>query len=236
MPAPSFGERVLSFYESLRPPRSIPRGVEVLAPYRTPLVRDCMQRFYHKFFSDSHERVFILGINPGRFGAGVSGIPFTDGVALETLCGISNELPRRRELSAEFVQMFIERLGGASAFYGSFFITAVCPIGFTRGGRNLNYYDDRALYDTVRPFMVRMLNRQIDFGARRAAAIVLGAGENLREFTALNERHRFFESLIGLDHPRFIMQYRRKRLREYLDRYEKTLCATAGSALRKSTG
>ncbi|MGQ0766596.1 MAG: hypothetical protein ACT4OZ_13125 [Gemmatimonadota bacterium] len=42
----------------------------------------------------------------------------------------------------------------------------------------------------------------------------------------LNEQQKFFEELLALEHPRFIMQYRRKRLPEFLDRYESTLRRT----------
>jgi Uracil DNA glycosylase superfamily len=220
MTTETFGSRVLSFYRSLRPPRALPRGVDVLSPYRTSAVRACMERFYTAFFSDARERVFVLGINPGRFGAGVTGITFTDPVALEAYCGIANPLPKRRELSSRFLYDFIEEYGGASAFHESFFLTAVCPIGFTRGGLNLNYYDEPALMAAVRPYIIRTLRRQLVFGARRGTAIVLGNGRNHAFLAALNAQHRFFHEIIPLEHPRFIMQYRRKRMGEYLKRYD----------------
>jgi len=34
-------------------------------------------KFYKKYYNDNNPRFLILGINPGRFGAGVTGIPFT---------------------------------------------------------------------------------------------------------------------------------------------------------------
>ncbi len=219
MTTEAFGTRVLSFYRSLRTPRALPRGVGVLSPYREPVVRECMERFYTAFFSDARERVFVLGINPGRFGAGVTGITFTDPVALEEYCGIPNPLPKRRELSSRFLYDFIEHCGGATAFYRAFFLTAVCPVGFTRGGLNLNYYDEAALMAAVRPYIVRTLNRQLALGARRGTAIVLGAGRNHALLAALNEEHGFFRTIIPIEHPRFIMQYRRKRVGEYLKRY-----------------
>jgi len=32
--------------------------------------------FYHKYYNDYNSRLLILGINPGRFGGGLTGIPF----------------------------------------------------------------------------------------------------------------------------------------------------------------
>jgi hypothetical protein len=71
----------------------------VLYPYRDPAVMAATTAFYEKFFDDARKRVFIIGINPGRFGAGTTGVPFTDPVSLERV-GITNPFPNRRELSA----------------------------------------------------------------------------------------------------------------------------------------
>jgi hypothetical protein len=149
-------------------------------------------------------------------------VTFTDGVALERH-GISNALPKRRELSAEFVEKVIARWGGPEAFYRSFFISAVSPIGFTRDGLNYNYYDSPALLAAVEPFIIETLERQLSFGARRHVGIVLGTGRNYQYVNRLNAEHGFFGSIVPLEHPRFIMQYRRKRLEEFVDKYEKVL-------------
>jgi hypothetical protein len=39
----------------------------------------------------------------------------------------------------------------------------------------------------------------------------------------LNNDHEFFNEVIPLAHPRFIMQYRRKFVAEYIDTYLKKL-------------
>lgn len=83
-------------------------------------------------------RVPILGINPGRFGSGLTGVTFTDPVALADECGISNHLPRKRELSSIYIYEMIRHMGGPAEFYQQFFLSAVCPLGFTRKGVNLN--------------------------------------------------------------------------------------------------
>lgn len=201
----------------------MPRGIHVMNPYAEPRIRRYVRAFLDRFYGDNRERVLILGINPGRFGAGVTGITFTDPVALADFCGIENHLARRRELSSVFLYEAIAHLGGPDAFFGRFFLSAVCPLGFTRAGTNLNYYDEPALARAVTPFIVRTMQQQIALGCRRDVAVILGAGENLRFMRRLNEEHRFFGELHGLDHPRFIMQYRRKRLAEYLARYERVL-------------
>lgn len=192
-------------------------------PYSDAHVRGCVRAFLDTYFADNVKRVLVFGINPGRFGAGITGVTFTDPVALAEECGIENDLPRRRELSSIFMYRLIELYGGAREFYRRFFLTAVSPLGFTRGGNNLNYYDDPALARAVTPFITSTIEQQIALGARRDRAIVLGAGDNLRFVRQLNERHGFFESIQSLEHPRWIMQYRRRQVDRYLTRYEEVL-------------
>jgi hypothetical protein len=192
-------------------------------PYAEPLVRGYARTFLEKYFCDNRDRVLILGINPGRFGAGVTGVTFTDPVALADECGITNHLPRRRELSSIFVYDVINRLGGPKQFYQRFFLSAICPLGFTRDGINLNYYDDRRLERAVTPFIVSSIEQHIAFGGGRDCVFVLGSGRNAAFLERLNADHGWFRSIKPLDHPRFIMQYRRKRVDDYVGKYVSAL-------------
>jgi hypothetical protein len=188
-------------------------------PYRDARVRRYVHEFLQRYFDDNESRVLVFGINPGRFGAGITGVTFTDPIALADLCGIPNDLPRRRELSSIFVYDFIERVGGVRTFYRRFFLTAASPLGFTRRGRNLNYYDDPSLARAVTPFIAHSIERQIALGGRRDHAIVLGKGANMNFMSRLNAEHGFFQQIHALEHPRPIMQYRRRQLEHYLSRY-----------------
>lgn len=228
-PRGTFGTRVFDFYRGLRSPR-VPSGIVVMNPYRDPQVAHYARTFFDTYFDDNDPRVLVLGINPGRFGAGITGVTFTDPVALADVCGIPNDFRRRRELSSIFIYQFIDRFGGVREFYRRFFLTAACPLGFTRGGTNLNYYDVPELARAVTPFIVRSIERHLELGGRRDRAIVLGKGANLTFLQRLNERHAFFEQLHGLEHPRPIMQYRRKRLEAYLSEYDEVFRAASVSA------
>ncbi len=215
----SFGKRALAFYKSIAVPEHLPVGIQGMNPYGDARVRRYAEQFFKRFYADDNPRTFVFGINPGRFGAGLTGIAFTDPVALESRCRIGNDLEKRRELSSMFVYDFIQRWGGPKKFYADFYLTAVSPIGFLRDGVNCNYYDDPRLLATVKPFVVRCVNAQLSMGAGREAAIVLGAGKNRDFFDDLNGTHGFFRSLRVLEHPRFIMQYRRRRVADYLQKY-----------------
>lgn len=220
----TFGEKMIDFYKHFSiPERCFPAGVESLNPYAIPEIRAYTKAFYGKFFSDNKERTFIFGINPGRLGGGTTGVQFTDPVALQEGCGINNELPKRRELSSRFVYEVIKQWGGAKRFYRSFFLTAVFPTGLTRNGKNYNYYDDRSALPKVTPLIAESIGCQIQFGANRSSVIVLGTGENQSIFRKINEQHGFFEKICVLEHPRYVMQYKRKELKRYLRKYTKVL-------------
>jgi hypothetical protein len=215
----TFADRVIEFNTTLPHPRIRVAGVKTLDPYREPVVRDLASRFYRAYYDDNQPRVFVFGINPGRFGAGTTGVPFTDPVALRDYCGIENDLPRKRELSSIFIYSFIEHWGGLEEFYKQFFFAAVSPVGFVRDGLNFNYYDDPVLLKRLHPFIVESMQKQIEIGARRDVTIVLGAGRNRQFFESINREHGFFKQIFAVEHPRFIMQYRRKKLPEFLARY-----------------
>jgi Domain of unknown function (DUF4918) len=225
----TFAARALEFYERLKLTARLPAGVALLNPYADAATMALVERFLFKFFDDERPRTLVLGINPGRFGGGSTGIGFTDPVALQDACGIDNDLPKRRELSSEFVYRFVDRWGGPQQFFGAFYLTALCPFGFTRAGNNFNFYDDAALLSAVRPFIVETLRAQIALGARRDVALILGAGKNKRVIDELNEEHGFFERVEALDHPRFIMQYRRKQVDAYVERYRLAFAAACRS-------
>jgi len=194
-------------------------------PYADRAALGYTRAFLGRFFADDRPRTLVFGINPGRFGAGITGVTFTDPVALADVCGVPNALGRTRELSSVFVYDAIAAFGGPAAFYSRFFLTALSPLGFTTNGINLNYYDTPELLRRVTPFIVESVERQIAMGGRTDHAIVLGIGKNAKCFEALNAKHGWFGALHALEHPRWIMQYRRKRVGEFAAKYVDALRA-----------
>ncbi len=92
-------------------------------------------------------------------------------------------------------------------------------MGFVKDGRNFNFYDHPALLRDIKPFLIRSIEAQLGFGARLGAAIVLGTGRIKQVFEDLNRECDFFKAVHAVEHPRFIMQYRRRRLGDYLRKY-----------------
>ncbi|MDD5508835.1 MAG: DUF4918 family protein [Bacteroidales bacterium] len=222
----TFADRIVSFYSGLVIDGNLPGGISVLNPYREPEVISTMDRYFRKYYNDRDIRIPIMGINPGRYGGGLTGISFTDPVNLENVCRISNPLVKRPELSSTFIYKVIEQYGGVDVFFQHFFLTAICPLGFVKEGRNYNYYDDRALKEAVRSFIKATLIQQHAICGHPVDCICLGEGKNLKFISELNHELGLFKRIHPLAHPRFVMQYRRKRLEEFVSLYTDTLLNT----------
>ncbi len=91
----NFSEHILSFYKQLNIQTPLPKDVKVLLPYKDDDAVLVCDQFYRKYYADMNKRFLILGINPGRHGGGITGIPFTDALKLEKYCGIPNTLPKK---------------------------------------------------------------------------------------------------------------------------------------------
>ncbi len=213
-----FSEKALKFFSNLKVPNDLPNNVLVMNPYDDQVTFSLVEKFLNKFYKDSNKRTFIVGINPGRFGGGITGVAFTDPINLQEKCGIENQLDKKHELSSKFVYKLIDEYGGAEKFYSQFFISALYPLALIKDGKNYNYYDSIKVYKTLKPQIKKTLQQQIEFGASENSVISFGK-KNAQFLKEINDEINFFKRIIVFDHPRFIMQYRLKKLDDYLKKY-----------------
>lgn len=225
----TLSDKIIEFNQSLDFKGKLPEGIRIMNPYReSPEALDVSSAFYKKYYNDNNKRNIILGINPGRFGAGLTGVPFTDPKHLKTVCQIPYSGHPAHEPSSVFIYNMINAFGGPELFYGKFYIGAVSPLGFTlqkNHGKeiNYNYYDDKKLLKAVYGFIVESIKKQIDMGMNTQTCFCLGTGKNFKFLAELNTEYKYFEKIIALDHPRYIMQYKAKRKEEYVEKYLKAL-------------
>jgi hypothetical protein len=59
----------------------------------------------------------------------------------------------------------------------------------------------------------------IAMGLRREICFCFGTGENEKFLTKLNQEFNFFEKIISLEHPRYIMQYKQLEKNDYIHKY-----------------
>lgn len=222
---PTFADKIITFNQNLTFNGRLPDGIRIMNPFReNPNVLDISAQFYKKYYDDDHSRHLILGINPGRFGSGLTGVAFTDPKRMVEKCNIPYKGASAHEPSSVFVYEMIEAYGGIEKFYQDFYINSPCPLGFTKiqdNGKevNYNYYDSKALTNAVYDFMLESMQKHLDLGVKTDVAFCFGAGQNYKFLKILNDKKKYFDRLIPLDHPRFIMQYKTKSKDLYIEKY-----------------
>ncbi|NQV53799.1 MAG: DUF4918 family protein [Flavobacteriales bacterium] len=211
-----------AYYRSLTKP-IIPRWYECMNPYERPDTMRIVEAFLSKYYADEHPRMLLFGINPGRFGSGITGISFTDPIRLKEVLHIDHSFDLRPELSSEFIYDVIAAFGGTAKFFSNHFISAVYPLGFLHEGKNINYYE----LDQWRAYMLDPIadeiNKHMLWNVRRDKCLCIGQGENFKVLNALNKQYAWFDEVIPLPHPRWVLQYRRKRKEEFIDQYLRAL-------------
>ena len=222
----TYAEKIIRFNNQLHyTGGSLPPGIRIMNPFEeSEQVKHISEIFYNKYYNDNNPRYLILGINPGRFGGGLTGIPFTDPKRLISECHIDYTGKITHEPSSVFIYEMIDAYGGPEAFYRKFYINSLCPLGFTTidsngKEKNYNYYDSPALAAAVGDFIVDNIRTQIALGMETDICFCFGTGKNENYLRKLNEEHRFFKKIVALEHPRFIMQYKHQSKQFYIDKY-----------------
>ena len=182
-----------------------------------------MSAFYQTFYDDHNPRKFIIGINPSRHGAGVTGVPFTDTKHLENDCGIPMYSAHTHEVSSVFVYDMISEYGGVKDFYKDYYINSPFPLAIVRKTAqgtwlNANYYDDNELFRMTKDYMIETLKKHIALGLDTSEVYVLGK-KNASFLEKLNKEASLFKKMVVLEHPRYIQQYKSKEKQLYIDKF-----------------
>ena len=220
----TIGQRIITFNKGLQYTGKLPEGFAVLNPYLdNPETLQVMTSFYDKYYNDQAPRKFIIGINPSRHGAGVTGVPFTDTKHLENDCGIPMLSAHTHEVSSVFVYDMIAQYGGVSAFYKDYYINSPFPLAIVRKNAqgnwlNANYYDDPELFALTRSYMIETLQKHIALGLDANKVFVLGK-KNATFLDKLNQEANLFQEMVVLEHPRYIEQYKSKEKQLYIDKF-----------------
>lgn len=224
----TFADKVIDFNRHLDYSAGLPNGFRVLNPYLdNSETMEVMQQFYHKYYNDCDRRKFIIGINPSRQGAGVTGVPFTDTKRLESVCGIKMQSVHTHEISSVFMYDMIAAYGGVHDFYKEFYINSPFPLALVRQTKegkwlNANYYDDLTLFEMLKEFIIVSLKNHIGLGLDTSEVYVLGK-KNASFIDKINKEEKLFERMQVLEHPRYIQQYKSKERQLYIDKYILTL-------------
>lgn len=187
-------------------------------------IKEITNTFYNKYYNDNGKRYLILGSSPARKGTATTGIPFEDASHIYKETGIMIDNFYINKSSSGFLYDVMKQYGGCEKFYKDFFMSFVCPLGIVNVNSNgnevnSNYYENKKLENILYNFIVDSLKKQISFGIDTSICYCIGSGENFKFLTKINEQYKFFDKIIALEHPRFIMQYNKKDKDKYLSKY-----------------
>ncbi len=223
-----FSEKVLEFNKWLANiSLDLPDNYSLNNPFNgknKEQINEITNAFYKKYYNDNKKRYLILGSSPARKGTAITGIPFEDINHLYKETGIMIENFYINKSSSNFLYDVMEQYGGCEKFYKDFFMSFVCPLGIvnvnSKGNEvNANYYENKKLESVLYDFIVDSLKKQITFGIDTSICYCIGSGENFKFLTKINERNKFFDKIVALEHPRFIMQYNSKDKEKFIEKY-----------------
>ena len=229
----TFAKKILRFNETISKERfEMPDGYSTINPFsgkNGAVIRKLTTKFYHKFYEDNYTRHIILGSTPSRFSSAITGIPFEDYKYLQQEMGISLEGVRINRSSSDFLMDVIDAYGGREKFYRDFYMNFVCPVGIVKvsskgSETNCNYYENKKIENAMYSFIIRTIKSQLTFGIDTTVCFCIGSGGNYKFLSEVNRVYKFFNMIIPLEHPRFIMQYNAKRKDEFLEKYVQLLC------------
>lgn len=224
----TFAQKVIEFNKKLSQISiELPDGFKIINPFngsQKEIVNEISTAFYKKFYNDCNNRYMILGSSPARRGTAITGVPFENATHLQKETGILIDKFYINKSSSGFLYDVIEKYGGCKKFYSDFYMNFVCPVGIVRTNSkgnevNCNYYDSKKLQETLYSLIINSIQAQINLGIDTSICYCIGSGENYTFLSKINEKYKFFEEILPLEHPRFIMQYNSKHKDKFLEKY-----------------
>lgn len=171
-------------------------------------------QFHERYIKNSKPKIVLCGINPGRFGAGLTGIPFIDFNSLGKMLPFVESITS--EKSAGFFFSVIQEFGIVE-FYKNFHVTNLSWYGFCKcnKGSNVNYYDLRT---DIQRYLIDIFVREIEY--INPEVIIPLSTQVYHELRALKESGEI-KAEIGprLNHPSWITTYRSRELSHWRNQY-----------------
>jgi len=153
------------------------KDIQILDGFQNNI--ELVRQYYHRMYASRKERIVFCGINPGKNGAGKTGIPFIDFKGASQLLPGVNE--NSSENSAQFILSVIDEIG-VQEYHNLVYMTNISWYGFSKDKKNLNYYDLPssvqktftasfiAEMDIVQPKMIVPLSERVEKTLREMVA------------------------------------------------------------------
>ena len=199
----------------------------IINPYNNEQIKLITKKFYNKYYNDYKKRKLILGSNPARRATATTGIPFEDANHLEKVTGIKIDNFHVLKSSSNFLYDVIDEYGGCDKFYNDFYMNFVFPFGISKiinnKESNCNYYEIKNYENILLNYIIDSIKEILKLNIDNSICYCIGSGKNYEFLVKINNEYHFFNKIIPLEHPRFIMQYHSKNKDIYLKKYLEVL-------------
>jgi len=155
---------------------------------------DVIQKFNRRYYGGGASKVVLCGINPGRLGAGKTGVPFIDFASLSAMLPGINRHDSER--SADFFNDVIQSIG-AETFYRHFYVTNISWLGYSHNNKNVNYYQ---LPDAAKKFVYDMFQWEIQ---QIGATTIISLSGEVKESVDALFGESDIETDLQLPHPNY---------------------------------
>ena len=158
--------------------------------------------FNSMYYSNRLPKVVLCGINPGRFGAGKTGIPFIDFNSLSQM--IDNIHENDSENSATFFYQVISEIG-VKRFYETFYVTNLSWVGYSKSEKNFNYYQ---LSPPVKQFIYEMFKKEMEIVSPKT---IISLGNEVKKSINTIFSDTGIDISNKLPHPSYCAMYNNKQ-------------------------
>jgi hypothetical protein len=213
----SIVEDYFEFYETFKEKYSEilkSRNVKILSSFLVN--KSNIIEFHKKYVEPNAPKIVICGINPGRNGAGLTGIPFID------FASLSQMLPDIKqndwEQSAKFFFSVIQEFG-IETFYKNFHVTNISWFGFSRidKQKNVNYFEK----DISTEIAIYLIDKFVEEMELINPDYIIPLSKTVfYELESLKKRNKIKAEIgICLNHPSWVTTYRSKDLSKWKQKY-----------------
>lgn len=180
--------------------------------------KSCINLFWNRYYEKHLPKIVICGINPGRFGAGQTGIPFLDNHSLSEMGFPVTSSDRER--SADFFYSVVQAIG-IEVFFKTFYVTNLSAIGYIKQKKNINYYDlpKNARQTVFDNFLTEMDHIKPTHIITLSVLVQNDIKSLIKEGTLSSG----IDCSLRLPHPAWIMTYRQKSKQVWGEIYIKAL-------------
>ena len=208
------------FYKTFkeRYSETLERNVKILSDFLDN--KDNIINFHKKYVEPNSPRVVICGINPGRNGAGLTGIPFID---FESLSNMLPDIQKKDwEQSAKFFFSVIQEFG-IEEFYKNFHVTNISWFGFSRidKPKNVNYFEK----DIFTEIAIYLIDKFVEEMELINPDYIIPLSKTVKYELEKLKKQGKIRAEIGtcINHPSWVVTYRRKDLSIWRQKYIDTL-------------